>query len=229
MAKQTSHRWKDLTDPLNIKLLSYITYRTEDGLPILPAYHGEIPKTLIPFHLEAGQKKIKTEHFEGFAHFYLDDYQFERVWNYPLRYVEYLKRFDGVLSPDFSVYENYYPRDQKENIYRNRALGAFWLSQGIAVIPSISWNNEKSYNWCFEGVEPGGIVSISTVGSLRTEKGKYSLLFGYSEMINRLKPSTVIIYGRYPKELDNFGVINIRMRSYSEKFEEDRDISIESL
>lgn len=37
-------------------------------------------------------------------HFFVDDYQFERVWNYPEKYVDILAEYDCILTPDFSLY-----------------------------------------------------------------------------------------------------------------------------
>lgn len=41
------------------------------------------------------------------VHFFLDDYQFERCWNSPDRYIEVLKRYRCVLSPDFSLFTEF--------------------------------------------------------------------------------------------------------------------------
>ena len=38
------------------------------------------------------------------VHFFLDDYQFNRVWTDPDRYIPMLQRFKYVLTPDFSLY-----------------------------------------------------------------------------------------------------------------------------
>lgn len=40
-------------------------------------------------------------------HFFLDDYQFNRLWPDSDRYIEMLKRFKYVLSPDFSLYTDF--------------------------------------------------------------------------------------------------------------------------
>lgn len=225
-----SQRWKDPTDSWNMHLFSSLTYRDDDGIPIIPAYTGSLPTTCIPANIAAGGK-VKPQHTQernGFAHFYLDDYQFERFWNYPIRYVRYLQTFEGALSPDFSVYSDYPKIIQKLNVFRNRALGAYWNMCDIPVIPSISWNNPESFEWCFNAVEQQSVLAISTVGALKTQQLKEYLIMGYAEMISRLEPTTVLIYGRYPQELDQFGIHNIRMQSFHEKFEEeDRIIHVE--
>jgi hypothetical protein len=37
-------------------------------------------------------------------HFFLDDYKFKAVYDYPEKYIARLKSFSGMLSPDFSLY-----------------------------------------------------------------------------------------------------------------------------
>ena len=38
------------------------------------------------------------------VHFFIDDYQFERLWNDPEKYIEKLKQYAVVATPDFSPY-----------------------------------------------------------------------------------------------------------------------------
>jgi len=67
-------------------------------LPTLSA-ENHVPKDLISFNYV-----LNTDEFEKGVHFYIDDYQFERVWNDPHGYVQRLSEFDCVLTPDFSLY-----------------------------------------------------------------------------------------------------------------------------
>ena len=39
--------------------------------------------------------------------FYIDDYQFERLWNEPLKSWAVLKNFRGIIGPDFSMYRDF--------------------------------------------------------------------------------------------------------------------------
>ena len=45
-----------------------------------------------------------TKNYNCWIHFFIDDYQFERLWNNPWQYLELLKRVKGVITPDFSMY-----------------------------------------------------------------------------------------------------------------------------
>jgi hypothetical protein len=54
----------------------------------------------IPFNYA---KTCKDPENKG-IHFYLDDYQFARLWNKADDYISLLKRFRAVCTPDFSQY-----------------------------------------------------------------------------------------------------------------------------
>ena len=54
------------------------------------------------------------------VHFFLDDYQFTRVWTDPDRYISMLQRFKYVLTPDFSLYTDFPKPLQIYNHYRKQ-------------------------------------------------------------------------------------------------------------
>lgn len=93
----------------------------------------------IPF-----DKALKTNNFEQWVHFYIHDYMFERIWNNPKQYLNRLKKFDGVITPDFSLYRDMPLVMQMWNTYRGRSIG-FWLqANGIPVIPNVRWGDERT-------------------------------------------------------------------------------------
>ena len=153
-------KWKDPSDPLNIKLIKHLTNRTKEGIPIIPAYtikkHGEITD-IIPFnYIKSEVDKLqvipKDDRFNKFVHFFIDDYQFERLWNYPRAYNKYMKSFAGACSPGYSLYQDYYLIDQKINLHRNRVIGSYWAYLGIPVIPTVSWGDDSTLHWCFQNI-----------------------------------------------------------------------------
>ena len=161
-------------------------------------------------------KSVKGKSNKG-VHFFLDDYQFVRLWNRPADYLSILKQFDFVLTPDFSLYNDFPVAMQIYNHYRKHWLGAFWEDNGIEVIPTICWSDDKSFNWCFDGEPVGGTVAVSSIGTQNSEQAKQAFMRGYNEMINRLTPDTIIFYGNVPDECR--GNI-IRIRPFSDKFKE---------
>ena len=151
------------------------------------------------------------------VHFFLDDYQFNRVWTDPDRYIEMLKRYKYVLTPDFSLYTDFPKALQIYNHYRKHWLGAYWQMFGINVIPTVCWSDQESFEWCFDGEPTHSVVSISSVGTQNSGEKKRKFLDGYFEMIDRLQPTQIIFYGSVPEECN--GNI-VRVKAFSDKFHE---------
>lgn len=145
---------------------------------------------------------MKEKHAEDKClHFYLDDYQFERLWNSPTRYIDILRRFKYVLSPDFSLFTDFPVVLNTYNHYRKHWLGAYWQSHGIKVIPTICWSNRESFGWCFDGEPKNSIVSVSSVGANYSKASRRAFIEGYEEMESRLRPQKVLFYGSPVKDM----------------------------
>ena len=129
------------------------------------------------------------------VHFFLHDYQFERVWKYPDRYVDVLKKFAFVLSPQFSTYEDMPLVTRLFNTYRNYWCGRYWQEHGIKVIPSVVWGGDEEFEWCLDGLPKHSTIAISSMGDGRW--GNYrSIKKFYEKTLEILEPETVLLYGR---------------------------------
>lgn len=151
------------------------------------------------------------------VHFFLDDYQFIRLWTNVDRYIPMLREFAYVLTPDFSLYTDYPVALQIYNHYRKHWLGAYWQGFGIKVIPAICWSDESSFDWCFDGEPTHSTVAISSVGTQNGSEKRQKFLEGYNEMMHRLEPAQIIFYGKVPDECK--GNI-VRVKAFSEKWNE---------
>ena len=143
------------------------------------------------------------------VHFFLDDYQFTRVWNDPDRYVKPLSEFDFVLSPDFSMYTDMPRAMQIYNHYRKHWLAAYWQAHGIKVIPTICWSDADSFEWCFDGEPTHSTVAVSSVGCLQQRGALDGFMAGYNEMLRRLEPERVIFYGKVPEACMAENVVSV--------------------
>lgn len=153
--------------------------------------------------------------FDKGLHFFIDDYQFIRVWSNPDTYLEMLRDFKCVCTPDFSTYTDFPKAVQIYNHYRKHWLGAYWQHSGITVIPTISWSDKASFDWCFDGEPEGGTVAVSSVGTQLNKDSRKLFIDGYNEMLVRLQPSLIYFYGLVPDECR--GNI-VRLAAYQEKF-----------
>ena len=149
-----------------------------------------IPDDLIGFNYA----KSSNEKNVG-IHFYLDDYQFERLWNSPEDYVDILSQYQCILSPDFSLYLDMPMPMKIWNVYRSRQIGQFYQQHGIKVIPTLSWAEEDTFEFAFKGIEKGSVVSVSTIGVKRDEKAFEIWKNGMKAMIQEIQPSVILVYG----------------------------------
>lgn len=149
-----------------------------------------VPTELIGFNCILSNKESK-----GGVHFYIDDYQFERIWNRPDRYIEKLRKYECVLTPDFSLYLDMPIAMQIWNTYRSRLIGQYYQDLGLEVIPTLSWSDERSFEFCFDGLPKESVVSISSVGVKRSAEARELWFSGVNEAIKRLRPKHILLYG----------------------------------
>ena len=172
-------------------LFDYDSTRTE-GKYNMPTLEGvnHTPNNLQGFNYVLN----KPDHTAG-VHFFLDDYQFERIWQRPDFYIEKLLDFDCALTPDFSLYLDMPIAMQVWNIYRSRLIGQIMQNYGITVIPTVSWSTSDSFDFCFDGLPKNATLAVSTIGVKQNKEQFQIWIDGMDEMIKRLSPTKIIVYG----------------------------------
>jgi len=176
-------------------LVSDATY---DGIIEIPVIEpvNQLPNRLISF-----SKAMNTVDYNQWVHFYEDDSGFERVWNRPNYYLPQLKKFNGVITPDFSLYRDMPLVMQQWNTYRGKALGHWWQSQGLVVLPNVRTADKRSFAFSCYGVPHGSPICIGTHGCLRIRKERELFKAGLSYVINELTPSHIVFYGSLPTDV----------------------------
>ena len=173
-------------------LVKNATYSGKQEIPCLQK-ETAVPRKLILF-----SAAISSKEYDGWVCFYEDDASFERLWNNPQRYLPILKRFAGIISPDFSLYRDMPLVMQEWNIYRSRAL-AHWLQEnGVRVIPNIRWGDERTYELCCEGISQGGTIAIGSHGCIKLLQEREPFKNGLDYVVGRLKPDAIVVYGKAP-------------------------------
>ena len=139
--------------------------------------------------------------FKEFAvHFFVDDARFEVVYSQPEKNLAKLKQYKLLLTPDFSLYGEMQPWRRIENIGKSRWCGAYWQSNGITVIPTISWSTPESFDYTFDGVEKNAYVAVGTIGC---KHSKRSFLKGFDAMCERITPECIICVGTPFHEMES--------------------------
>lgn len=149
----------------------------------------------------AKNKRIKSSS-EG-VHCFQEDFKFESVWTFPDRYLDTLKNYACVCTPDFSTHINFPRAVQIFNHYRTQWIGAYWQVNGLTVIPTVQWSTPDSYEWCFDGMPKESIVAVSNIGANQSRVSKEYFQQGYNEMLKRLEPIKILFYSNsYPENFN---------------------------
>ena len=178
---------------LNLNKASFSGVGKYDIPQLAPVYENEIGdiKEWIGFNYVLSDKEP-----EGKAvHFFIDDYQFQRLWNSPERYMEKLARYEAVLTPDFSPYADMPLATQIFNHYRKHWVGALMQEYGVKVVPTIrASRDERSLDFYLDGEPSGGVVCISSMWTSDDEARAY-FMREYETMRKTLKPEKIYVYG----------------------------------
>ena len=161
---------------------------------------------ITPSRLIGFNEVLTAKEFDCGVHFYIDDYQFERIWNNPEKYIDKLAKFECVITPDFSLYMNMPLAMKIWNVYRSRTVGKMLADAGIEVIPCIQFAGADTFEFCFDGLPKHQTISISSVG-VKQDKEAYEIFkLGVNECIKRLEPRKIILYGGEVKDIDFKGI-----------------------
>ena len=189
-----------------------------EGKLMIPLLKPEpyVPAEYVPFNLACADKYKRGE--KG-VHFFIHDYHFERLWNDKEKYAGMLKQYKAVLTPDFSPYTDWPYMVQIWNHYRKHLLGTWMQEIGCRVYPTVTWTNEDSFEWCFDGEPYRSTVAVSSVGMMKEPETIRMFMRGYEKMMDVLEPETILFYGIIPKECE--GNI-VPMEVFTKQFKERR-------
>lgn len=197
-------------------------YLTEDailigdpGIPMLMDIgNADVPKDMIPF------SKAKTEkNKRQYVHFYEHDRAFSTVLTGTTNYLDLLKQYDGVITPDCTMMIGQAPCLQQANTYMNRAVGYYLQKNGIPIIPNVRWSDESSFAYCFLGVPKNNIVSISTHGCITSKDERKMFKVGLNAMMHELKPRIVLVHGFMPDDIFGEFLKEAEFHRYASQFE----------
>lgn len=189
---------------------------SNNDIPFCPTTASSVPTNLISFddakaiHKKAMKNGNKDYFVNSFIHFWIDDQKFDgkrsSIWLYPEKALEVIKHFAGIITPDFSTYADFPEPLKIYNTYIMRAFG-YWVGKnGISVINNVRWGTPETYWYTFDGIPKNSIVAIGTVASgIRMLKNRERFTNGIFEMVDRLEPHTIIVYGS--SNLDCFDVL----------------------
>jgi hypothetical protein len=159
----------------------------------------ELPKNIIPFDKIKYCKIPK----ETYVCFYCQDKNFLKVIKNPKNFLGVLRKFDGIIGLDFSIYTDMPKIQQKYNIMVNLSITEYFAEQGIKIIPNIRFGTESTFEDYKEAIPRNTFLAIGTYGSIKTKKQKNIWLDVIIKIIEEFEPRGIIVYGSLPIEVKN--------------------------
>ncbi len=193
-----------------------------DGYIELPVIKtsDKLPEKVVTF--SKAMTKSWTD-FDCWVVFYEHDKEFERLWNNPKQYLDKLKKFKGVISPDFSLYRNMPLVMQMWNTYRGRALAVWLQNNDVEIIPNVRFGDERTFSFCFDGIEENKTVAVGTHGCIKRKEDKIFFKIGLARMVQRLSPKIIIVYGSAPDNIFKpYRDMGIKIIAFESEFSKSR-------
>lgn len=174
-----------------------------------------IPHEVVGFNERSSVRNPKAHWID----FFIDDIHFECIWNRADFYLEKLAKFDGVITPDFSMLPEMVPGQIIWNNTRNRVLAYYMQKHNINIIPTASWCYRSDFDWCFDGLPEDSSIAVSTNGCKSSPYGLNTFMRGVEELYRQKNPSHLIVCGRKIEELSNYDNI-IYYPCFSQRLQE---------
>ena len=212
--KRMKGKRKGIDDVWNAFMVKGATFEEFD-IPICPTTAKSYPKSLISWkeaktlnnkELKKGNKDYRVH---SFIHFYIDDIRFDgvksSVWLFPWEALKIIKHFDGVITPDFSTYQDFPEAIKIFATYQMRAFGYWLTTMEFQVVNNVRWGTKETWGYSFIGIPRHTVVSVGTSASeLRRQENLAIFEEGLLKMVEKLQPSAIIVYGS-----DNYAVFNM--------------------
>jgi hypothetical protein len=174
-----------------------------------------IPHDVISFNERSGVKCPENH----WVDFFIDDPLFENFWNHPEMSFKNLKKFEGIVTTDYSMKPELLPGQNIWNCTRNRVMAYYLQSQGFDIVPVATWCDCSDFEWCFDGLPESSSIAVSTNGCLSNPYSRRVFLQGVEALQDVKNPTHLIVCGREMKELSKYDNV-IYYSCFSQRWKE---------
>lgn len=130
--------------------------------PFCPTTSDILPAALVTYReaKEIYRRELRRKNinfnYPAFVCFYEDDHEFDSIfgiWFRSGQAYKILRHFSGIITPDFSTYQDFPCPLKLWNTYRMRAFGHWYGTIcGGNVINNVRWGTSETYGYCFDGI-----------------------------------------------------------------------------
>lgn len=157
-----------------------------DRVPI-----DRIPKHLVAFN-DLGRA---TDRATSGVHFFRHDETFAKLLASPALYGPKFSDFQCVLTPDITLGSGMNSWMKAHRVAYSRMTGVIWQKRGLVVVPTLRWNSINDLEFVCSGVPNQSVIAVSNYGSRRDRELRRAFESGLPEVIARVSPSALIVFG----------------------------------
>lgn len=117
------------------------------------------------------------------------------VRKHPEKYLEQLKKYKGVILPDFSLYRDMPLVVQCYNIYRSRTVGNWLVNNEIKCIVNVRFGDFRTIEVACSGIPVGSTISLGSHGTMKNRTDRLIFESGLEYVLKQIKPHSIVIYG----------------------------------
>lgn len=170
---------------------------------IAPPVINNPPEVAIPF----SKRSRSRNHTELLV---FDEYEekFQELVENPDAFLEELREYPAVFSPDLSLYRNATLAAQITNVYDSRLTGSYLQRNGVNIVPFIRWGDERSFTtvelpepFALLGAYEGSVIGVGPYGCVKTHADQEIFRAGLIAAIERIHPRMVFSYGPKPDRI----------------------------
>lgn len=177
---------------------SWLPDGPSDGPEQIPRLESNPSPPAIPSHLVGFDRLGRdADPQESMLHFYVTDLRIHGLARSPHRQLFGISRYSSVTTPDFSLYRSMPRHKRIGSVWNSRAVGVYFQSRGLCVVPSLRWSGPDDYDFCFAGVPHGAPVTVSNHGCWRSQIDKIVFEDGIQALVERLCPPYILLHGRH--------------------------------
>ncbi len=161
-------------------------------IPVLePVQELEIPNKIIAFNQRGRAQNVK----ETGLHFFVNDTQFRSVLQQPNKFLEPFSPFPVILTPDISLLEEMPEWLRIQRTHLSRSIGVYYQLRQFKVIPTLRWISISDLDFVLEGLQKHSVVAVGALGNYRDLKLRAIFEGGLNEIVDRLSPKAILVYG----------------------------------
>ena len=117
------------------------------------------------------QTKVDDKNGQNsFVHFFLDDYKFGAIWNDPEPRIQKLRSYKGVAVATIQHLLHYAKRNANIQHFPFAVVWGLFTGKWYNSYSNRFMGLPNSYIYCFDGIEKGSVVAVSTLGVKREKE-----------------------------------------------------------